>query len=289
MPSTQTDELEIIAREIRFRLVEMSHTAKAPHLGSALSCVDILVAAYWGAMDIDPTHPCDPGRDRLVFSKGHAASALYMTLAYRGFFPISDIDQFAQVGCKLSQHPSPDCASGVEAPSGSLGHGLSIGIGMALAGKIMGTKFRVFVVMGDGECNEGSVWEAALFAPAHGLDNVSVIIDYNKWQATGRSNEVMALQPFTSKWEAFGWSAHEIDGHDMNSLAQTFSRIPDGSGKPVAVLAHTVKGKGISFMEDDNNWHYRIPGAEEVRAAKKELMGHEERFCRRDNCPSRPR
>ena len=160
---------------------------------------------------------------------------------------------------------------GVEVTTGSLGHGLSLGLGMAVAGRIQGHAYRVFTVVSDGECNEGTIWEAALFAPAQQLDQVAVIVDYNKWQATGRSNEVMSLNPFPQKWEAFGWSTYEIDGHDLNALIDVLQNVPDGSGKPVAIVAHTVKGKGVSFMEDDNNWHYRIPTAEEVDKAKMEL------------------
>ena len=249
----------------------MSHTARAAHLGSALSCVDILVAAYWGVLAIDPRRPEDPNRDRLILSKGHAAAALYAALAYRGFFPEALLETYAQPGSRLEEHPGPGCAPGVEVATGSLGHGLSLGIGMALAGRIQGRSYRVFVVMSDGECNEGSVWEAAMFAAAHRLDNVVAIIDYNKWQATGRSNEIMALSPLKQKWEAFRWSAYALDGHDLEALVNVLNRVPDGSGKPVAVIAHTVKGKGVSFMEDDNNWHYRIPTAEEVRRAWQEL------------------
>jgi transketolase len=142
---------------------------------------------------------------------------------------------------------------------------------MAQAGRIRGQNYRVFVLLSDGECNEGSVWEAALLAPAQGLDNVLAVVDYNKWQATGRSNDVMALHPLRAKWEAFGWSAHEVDGHDLAALVELFRKVPDGTGKPVAVIAHTVKGKGVSFMEDDNNWHYRIPSRDELGRARREL------------------
>lgn len=264
-------ELDAVARRIRGRVVEMSHTARTPHLGSSLSCVDILVAAYWGALAVDPRRPEDSERDRLILSKGHAATALYATLAERGFFPLELLDTYAKPGSRLAEHPAPRCVPGVEAATGSLGHGLSLGLGMALAGRIRGHSYRVLVVMSDGECNEGSVWEAAMLAPAQRLANVAVVIDYNKWQATGRSNEVMALQPLAQKWEAFGWSAREVDGHDLGALVESLRRVPDGSGKPVAVVAHTVKGKGVSFMEDDNNWHYRIPTADEVSEARRQL------------------
>lgn len=264
-------ELEGIARRIRGKIIEMSHKAGTPHLGSSLSCVDILVAAYWGALAIDPQNPEDPERDRFILSKGHAATTLYATLAYRGFFPVQLLDLYAKPGACLLEHPVYKSVPGIEATTGSLGHGLSLGLGMALAGRIQGYTYRVFVVVSDGECNEGSVWEAALLAPVHNLENVAVIIDYNKWQATGPSNEIMALDPLKQKWETFGWTGYEVDGHNLGALIQVIQNVPDGSGKPVAIVAHTVKGKGVSFMEGDNNWHYRIPSAEEVTKARLEL------------------
>ncbi|HEV3204302.1 MAG TPA: transketolase [Gemmataceae bacterium] len=261
--------LDAMARRIRGKVIELSHKAGTPHLGSSLSCVDILVAAYWGGiLAIDPQNPSSPDRDRFILSKGHAATTLYTTLANRGFFPLEVLDTYMEPGSCLPEQPGPGCAPGVEWATGSLGHGLSVGIGMALAGRIQKRSYRVFVVLSDGECNEGSVWEAAMLAPAHRLDNLVVIVDYNKWQATGRSNEIMALQPLVQKWQAFGWSASEIDGHDLNALVKALGNVPDGTGKPIALIAHTVKGKGIPFMEDDNNWHYRSPDANELRTAK---------------------
>ena len=265
------DDLRAIARRIRGKLVAMSHASGAPHLASSLSCVDLLVAAYWEALRIDPARPGDADRDRLLFSKGHAATALYSALAFRGFFDAALLDCFAQPGSCLPEHPSAACVPGVEIASGSLGHGLGLGVGMALAARIHQRDYRVFVVMSDGECNEGSVWEAAMMAPAHDLDNLVAIVDYNKWQATGRSNEVLALAPLREKWEAFGWAAVEVDGHDLAALVGTLNAVPRNPRKPTAIVAHTVKGKGVSFMEDDNNWHYRIPQADEVAAAHREL------------------
>lgn len=264
-------ELESMARRIRGKLVEMSWRARAPHVASALSCVDILVAAYWGVLAVDPKHPTAPERDRFILSKGHAATALYAALAYRGFFPESVLDRFGEPGGCLGEAPSPGCIPGLELATASLGHGLPTGIGMAFAGRLQGLSSRVFVLMSDGECNEGSVWEAALLAPAQRLERVAAIIDYNKWQATGRSDEIMALRPLKSKWGAFGWSSYEIDGHDLRALIDAMGSVPDGTGGPVAIVAHTVKGKGVSFMEDDNNWHYRAPSADELRRAKEEL------------------
>jgi transketolase len=248
----------------------MSHRAGTPHLGSALSCVDILVAAHWGALRIDPRQPTDPDRDRFLFSKGHAASALYAALALRGFFSEDLLESYAEAGGALGEHPSPELP-GIEIAAGSLGHGLSLGLGMALAARIHARSYRVLVLMSDGECNEGSVWEAALLAPAQRLDRLAVVIDYNKWQATGRSNEVTSLYPLRAKWEAFGWSTREVDGHDIPALVALLKNFPDGSGKPMAIVAHTIKGKGVSFMEDDNNWHYRVPTWDEVGLARMEL------------------
>jgi len=266
-----TADLNRIANKLRGKVIEMSHKAGTPHLGSSLSCIDILVAAYWGVLNVNPSKSDDPDRDRFILSKGHAATAIYSTLSEKGFFPLDVLDTFNCDGGRLAEHPSPQCVPGVEAATGSLGHGLPIGLGMALAAKISGRYYRVFILLSDGECNEGSVWEAAMFAPAQKLDNVCVIVDYNKWQATGRSNEILALAPLVDKWQAFGWDTKEIDGHDIDSLITNMKQIPLSSGKPLALIANTVKGKGVSFMEDDNNWHYRIPTAEEVEESHRQL------------------
>lgn len=270
-PAVNTADLTAISRRIRARIVEMSHVAETPHLGSSLSCVDMLVAAYWGTLRIDPAHPLDPNRDRFILSKGHAATALYAALAERGFFDPKLLDTYNEDGAALPEHPGLQCVPGVEAATGSLGHGLPIALGMALAARIQHRPTRCLVLMSDGECEEGSVWEAAMFAPAQKLDTVTVMIDYNKWQATGRSDEIMALAPLAEKWRAFGWDACEVDGHDLDALLAALRREPDGTGRPRAIVCHTVKGKGVSFMEDDNNWHYRIPTADEVEKARVEL------------------
>jgi transketolase len=213
----------------------------------------------------------DPKRDRFILSKGHAAKALYTALAMRGFFPMSELKTMGKAGSLFEIHPVPFGVPGVEVGSGSLGHGLSIGIGISLASRLNNFNYKTIVLVGDGECNEGSIWEAAMFAPACNIANLMVIIDYNKWQGTDRSDNILFLSPLREKWEAFGWQAVEIDGHDFQQLFEAFEIVPDKSGKPLAVIAHTIKGKGISFMEDDNNWHYRIPSDQELYDAHQEL------------------
>lgn len=271
MIKSSSIELKQIASQIRYKIVEMSKMGKAPHLGSSLSCVDIVVAAYHAFLRIDPDKPTDRVRDRFILSKGHAISTLYAVLAKENFFSSELLKTFNQDGSSLPEHPTPNCVPGVEIATGSLGHGLSVGIGQALAGKILNESYRVMVLLSDGECNEGSVWEAAMFAPAQKLENVIAIVDFNKWQATGRSEEVMKLSPLKEKWDSFGWQTYEIDGNNIDQILEVFSKIPEAQGKPTAIIAHTVKGKGISFMEDDNNWHYRIPNDEELASAKLEL------------------
>tara|TARA_R110000824_G_scaffold366730_3_gene555798 strand:- start:60465 stop:61307 length:843 start_codon:yes stop_codon:yes gene_type:complete len=263
--------LENAARRLRGKVIEMSHAAGSAHLGSSLSCCDIVAAAYEHVLNIDPANPKDEARDRFILSKGHAATTIYAQLAFKGFYPEALLETYTKDGGKLAEHPPANTLPGVEAATGSLGHGLPIGNGMALAGRIKEQDYRVYALMSDGECNEGSVWEAAMFAAAQKLENLCIIVDYNKWQATARSDETLALAPLREKWEAFGWDAVEIDGHDIAAVARHMTNVPNGSGKPVAIIAHTIKGKGVSFMEDDNNWHYRAPTAEEVALSHKEL------------------
>ena len=267
----QANDLRAIAAKLRGEVVEMCHRSSSAHLGSSLSCLDVLTAAYWGGLNIDPKNPLDPNRDRFILSKGHAAMAIYATLAHRGFFPVEELLTYNTDGGRLAEHPPANLLPGIEAATGSLGHGLPIGAGAALAARIKGQTYRVYALLSDGENNEGSVWEAAMFAAGQKLERLCVVVDYNKWQATARSNETLMLAPLRDKWAAFGWDAHEVDGHDPNLLARLLNEIPNGSGKPVAFIAHTVKGKGVSFMEDDNNWHYRAPTADEVVKAHKEL------------------
>lgn len=269
--------LKAHARLLRGRIVQTSSASGTPHLGSCLSCVDILVALYFDALRIDPADPRGAHRDRCILSKGHGAPALFQVLALRGFFPREWLDDYGRDGGLFAEHPpTPGQLAGIEAATGSLGHGLPLGLGMALSARIQAADWRVYAVLSDGECNEGSVWEAAMMAAAQRVSRLCVVVDFNKWQATGRSEEVLALQPLADKWRAFGWSVRELDGHDPAALCEALAEFRDVAGRdphgpPTALIAHTVKGKGVSFMEDDNNWHYRIPTAEEVARAWREL------------------
>lgn len=264
------EKLELLAKHIRASSIELSHRGKTPHLGSALSCADILAVAYGGALNLSHEICLSPLRDRFILSKGHAAISLYSCLALQGFFSKGLLDNYAQAGSSLAEQPIPNSQPGIEAATGSLGHGLPIGVGMAVAARINNQSYKVVALLSDGECNEGTVWEAALFATAQKLSHLTAIIDFNKWQATGRSEEVMSLSPLVDKWRSFGWNATEVDGHNISQLYELLSK-KASSDKPTAIIAHTVKGKGVSFMEDDNNWHYRIPNSDELLASYKEL------------------
>jgi transketolase len=263
--------LEALSRQMRAEIIETAYKTETIHIGGCLSCVDILIALYYGVLSIRPNEPDWSDRDRFILSKGHAALALYLVLAHRGFFPAEQVATFNEERSLYTEHPIWNNLPGIEATSGSLGHGLGIGIGMALAATISGRSYRTFVLMSDGECNEGSVWEGALFAPAHQLNNLVVIVDYNKWQACGRTCEIMDLSPLKGKFSAFGWDAYEVDGHDIGAMISLMHTALRSADQPIAIIAHTIKGKGVSFMEDDNNWHYRIPSAEDVMKAHEEL------------------
>lgn len=270
--SESIQDLELRAKELRARIIETSHKAKIPHLGSCLSCVDILTALYFSILNIDVKNPTDADRDRFILSKGHGAPALFQVLAMRGFYPERMLENYGEDGGVFAEHPpAPGYLPGIEAATGSLGHGLPIALGMALAARMHKKTYNVYAVLSDGECNEGSVWESAMLAAAQKVNNLCVFVDFNKWQATGRSQEVMALDPLVDKWKAFGWNACEVDGHDMDQLVSTIRDFPKTSQQPTVIVAHTVKGKGASFMEDDNNWHYRTPTADEVKQARVEL------------------
>ena len=260
-----------ISKEIRKKILKMMFEAQGTHIGSCLSCVEILTVLYFKILRISPKKPWAEDRDRFILSKGHAAAALYATLAQRGFAPEKILDSYCKDGGKLPGHSTRGCMPGVEVSTGSLGHGLPMGAGMALAGKRDGKNYRVFILMSDGECDEGSNWEAALFASHHKLDNLTAIIDDNKLQAFGRTNEVLNLEPLAKKWEAFGWQVKEIDGHNFSQIEKVFSKIPFKKNKPSLVIAHTVKGKGVSFMENKLEWHYKNLTEELYKSALKEL------------------
>ncbi len=265
------EEYKNIAKKIRRDVLEMIYRTKSPHIGSSLSTIEILTALYFKCLNISPANPQKEDRDRFILSKGHGCPALYATLAQRGFFGKDVLEKFAVDGGALDQHPSYNLSWGIEVSTGSLGHGLSIGAGMAIAAKYDKVQYRIFVLLGDGECEEGSVWEAAIFAAHHKLDNLVVIIDYNKLQALGRIEEIAGLEPFTEKWRSFGWEAKEIDGHNFEEIINIFGKTPFQKSRPNVIVAHTVKGKGISFMEGNFIWHSKCPNEEEYQKALKEL------------------
>jgi len=261
---------KVLATRIRAHALRMTHRAKSSHIGGSLSIADLLAVLYNRILRLDPAHPDWDDRDRFILSKGHAAAALYAALAERGFFPLDWLDTFYQDGSHLPGHITYG-VPGVEVSTGSLGHGLSIGCGMALVGKRDNRTYRVFTLLSDGECDEGSTWEAALFAPHHHLDNLIAIVDYNKIQSFGAVKEVLNLDPLADKWQAFGWAVREINGHDFNQIENALLGIPFKVGQPSCVIAHTVKGKGVSFMEGQLAWHYRHPSDEELQQALAEL------------------
>lgn len=262
--------LEQKAKEIRKALVELIYRAKAGHIGGSLSSTDILTVLYYGIMHIDPQNPQEPTRDRFVLSKGHSVEAYWCILADKGFFPREELKTFSQFGTRLIGHPN-NKVPGVEMNTGSLGHGLSIAVGMALAGKKDNATYRVFTLMGDGEQAEGSVWEAAMAGAHYQLDNLVAIIDRNQLQISGATENVMSLEPLEDKWRAFGWEVVAVNGNDIKELYQVFSRIPQVKGKPTLIMANTTKGKGVSFIENKAAWHHRVPTPEEFELALQEL------------------
>lgn len=266
-----------LAYRIRRHCVEMCGRANASHIGSSLSMADLLAVLFAGGtagrpfLRYDPAHPEWPQRDRFVLSKGHGCAALYAVLAECGYFPVQRLETFYEDGSPLAGHATHKGVPGVEVSTGSLGHGLALATGMALATRRDGGGQRFWVMVSDGECDEGSTWEAALFAPHHRLDNLTVIVDYNKIQSLGRVAEVLDLEPLADKWRAFGWGVHEIDGHDLDAIAAAYAAVPFAAGRPSCIVAHTVKGKGVSYMEDLLLWHYRAPRGEDLERALAEL------------------
>jgi transketolase len=266
-----TKATRALARTIRRHVVQMTHRAKASHVGTSLSMAELLAVLYGGILRVDPSTRESLDRDRFVLSKGHGCAGLYAVLAERGFFPPARLGEFYQDGTRMAGHVTHGGIPGVEVSTGALGHGLSIACGMALAGRRDRRQFRVFALLSDGECDEGATWEAALLAGHHRLDTLVAIVDFNKIQSLGAVKEVLDLEPLAQKWKAFGWEAREIDGHDIAEIHCALSEIPLAPGRPTCVVAHTVKGKGVSFMENDLLWHYRAPDATELARALAEL------------------
>lgn len=262
-----------LARRVRRHVIVMANRANASHIGSCLSAADILAVLYGRILRLNPQRPGWTERDRFILSKGHGCAALYAVLAECGFFPMQTLETYYQNGTILPGHATHKFTPGVEASTGSLGHGLPLGIGMALAAKRDGKRHRVFVVLSDGECDEGSNWEAALFAPHHKLDNLVVIVDYNKIQSLGNVKEVIDLDPLADKWRAFRWATQEVDGHDVEALEKALSAVPVQPGRPTCVVAHTIKGKGVSFMENKLQYHYTPPRGDELTRALAEVGG----------------
>jgi transketolase len=269
--TTGIDDLSKLAGKIRRHVVRMTHRAKSSHVGTSLSMADLLAVLYGGILRVNPAEPLWPDRDRFILSKGHGAAAVYAVLAEKGFFSVEELDTFYQDGSALAGHITHSAVSGVEASTGSLGHGLGIACGMALAGQRDHRTYRVFALLSDGECDEGSTWEAILFASHHHLDNLVAIVDYNKIQSLASTEDTLALEPFGDKWRAFGWSVREINGHHLAEIQGALKTVPWQVGRPSCVIAHTVKGKGVSFMENCVLWHYRPPDNDELQRALTEL------------------
>jgi len=258
------------AVERRIDIINMIFKAKSGHTGGSLSAVEILVVLFYKIMRIDPKNPKWEDRDRFVLSKGHSAEVYYSILADLGFFPKKELENYCKYGSMLTGHPTTK-VPGVEVNTGALGHGLAVGIGMAIAGKMDKKNYKVYVLMGDGELDEGSVWEAAQIAAHYQLDNLIGIVDRNRLQITGDTEEVLKLENLVDKWAAFGWQVIQVDGHNIEELVQTFKEIPLVDKKPHLVIARTIKGKGISFIEGDKSWHHRVPSDEEYKRALAEL------------------
>ncbi len=262
-----------LAYQIRLHGLEMTNRGGTSHIGSIFSMADLIAVLYADVLHYDPKHPKMPNRDRFVLSKGHAGAGVYAALAECGFFPVNDLEKHCQNGSGLSGHVSHKGVPGVEISTGSLGQGLPMAMGMAVAAKLNGWKHRVYCVIGDGECDEGAVWETALIAAQYRLDNFIVTIDFNKIQSLAPVDETIRLEPLDQKWASFGWRVIRVDGHDHAALHRAYedAQTAMGGGMPVVVIADTVKGKGVSFMENDVLWHYRTARGEEYDAALKEL------------------
>ncbi len=268
---SSNEDLKEIARRLRRHIVTMIGKAGSGHPGGSLSAVEIATALFWRILRHKPADPQWPDRDRFILSKGHAAPLLYAVLAECGYIPLAELDTLRQLGSRLQGHGDCCATPGVEMSSGSLGQGLSFGTGVALAGRLDKKDYRVYVLLSDGECDEGQTWEAAMAAVHYKLDNLTVIVDYNGLQLSGFTRDTMNLEPFSAKWDAFGWSVSEVDGHDIDRVLGALDNARKVKGQPAAIIARTVKGKGVSFMENNVDFHGKAPNAEQMEKALKEL------------------
>jgi len=272
---TLIKNLEEKAKEFRIQVIKMLYKAQSGHPGGSLSCIDILTALYFHHIRISPNNPLWEDRDRFILSKGHAAPALYVILAELGYFPKEDLFTLRQLNSILQGHPDMRKTPGIEVSTGSLGNGLSIGVGMALGARLSKKSYNVYVLIGDGEMDEGEIWEAAMAASKYKLNNLTVICDFNKVQLDGPVDEIMPLDPLPDKWRAFNWNVIQIDGHNMEEILDALDKAKKSKGKPTIIIAHTIKGKGISFMEGKFQWHGKAPNEKEYKLALKELGGDE--------------
>jgi transketolase len=270
---TRIRQLKEHARDIRREVVTMVHTAQSGHCGGSLSASDIVAALYFDLMKIDPARPRMPDRDRFVLSKGHACPVLYAALALRGYFPVQELSTLRKNASRLQGHPVSTYLPGLDATSGSLGMGFAQAIGMALEAKMTGAPYKVYSLLGDGELNEGLVWEAASSAAKFGLDNLVAIVDRNNLQNDGKADDVMPMEPIDRKFEAFNWRVLTVDGHDMAAVVQALETAAKPCGKPTCIVARTIKGKGVSFMEDQREWHGKPPSDAEFTQACTEIEG----------------
>ncbi len=271
MEQNKKQQLSLTALKVRRGIVDSVHSAKAGHPGGSLSIADLLTYLYFDKMNIDPENPKMADRDRLVLSKGHAAPALYSVLAHRGFFPVEELLTLRKIGSRLQGHPDMKHIPGVDMSSGSLGQGISCAVGMALSAKHFGDTYRVYTILGDGECEEGQVWEAAMFAGNKGLSNLTVYVDFNNLQIDGSCDEVNSPAPLDKKFEAFGFNVIVIDGHNFDEIEAATLAAEKVTDKPTAIIMNTVKGKGVSFMENKCGWHGKAPGDEDYAVAVAEL------------------
>ncbi len=268
---TDMHTLEVVAAKGRLLGLDMVYNCASGHLGGSFSAMDILTVLYFDVMNVDPRDPANPDRDRFVLSKGHCTPALYPVLAQRGFFPEEDLKLFRSIDGHMSGHAEMRHVKGVDMSTGSLGQGISAAVGMALAGKMDKKAYRVYSILGDGEIEEGQVWEAFMSAAKYGLDNLCAVIDVNGLQIDGKTADVMPTEPLDKKMEAFGWNVIQADGHDLAALSAAFEQAKANAGAPTVILAKTVKGKGVSFMENDAGWHGKAPNAEQYEKARGEL------------------